>query len=361
MSTTRPKERNAAVFVGAVLSALCSLILVTPVLRAGAVQEVDPDEAVARSNRPLTAEEVGELAALIRKDRYVALVSFRSDFGPPEEVVPGARFAPKTRLVDMTHFHVEGKFSLVSKIYLAPPALGPVSGDAAVNMGWGGDAAYDRVRPLNADWAFSDTAQTMLTVQIDKDKGVLENGFFGPLTPGDEKGLDEFVTYVLAHPYDKITRTEAEALAGQSNPWLCLLSLARLKTLQVHSPKAYGEAMHRVPAEYVPAIMWDLVFNTGFFEEAERQNLVRQLAAYLATADSSHQVAMLRSLIFHVKSGRMDKELIQELKRPDFVGALRKQAEAKSGQKEWTDVVPRYRALADLLEKTDKGKGPPPK
>jgi hypothetical protein len=106
---------------------------------------------------------------------------------------------------------------------------------------------------------------------------------------------------------------------------MCLLGLARLEALQEHDPRPFFEAMRRVPAEYVPGLLTDLVDYAAFFKEAEKQELLRELlrelAAFVDTAKPARQSALLGRLIWLQQQHQLDGMLVLT---DDLVKALRK-------------------------------------
>jgi hypothetical protein len=342
-------------------AALCALIAAAGVAWASQADPKTPEEVY----RPMSVEQAAKLALMVKKDRYVALVSFRSAYEmPPDGSDPPMPSTYRKQTPKNVALHIDGFFGLLEEIHLAPPPLGRFSGDVVVEMQWGGDEAFHRVQALDSDWSMaapsaawwarSRIPRTLLAVQCKKGGGILDAWFFGPLAPGEDKGLREFVDYLLAHPFEKIPKADAEALASRPNVWMCLLGLARLESLQVHAPKVFFEAMRRVPAESVPGLLTDLVDYAALFKEAEKQELLRELAAFVDSAEPSRQLALLDRLIWHQQLHQLDNSLVLT---DDLVKSLRKQAEARSGQKDWADVVTRYRDLLGLLvkERPDKG------
>lgn len=345
--------------LGLIAAALVALIATGAEAWASETDPKTPEEVY----RAMSLEQVAKLATMVQKDRYVQLISFLSAYEmPPDSSFPPVpstfmKLAPENKNVTL---HIDGFFWLLEQVHLTPPPLGRFSGDVVVETQWGGDESYHRVKALDSDW--SRTApdvewwlkerkpRRLLAVEGKKGGGILDAWFFGPIATGDEKGLREFVDYLLVHPFEKISKADAESLASRPNVWMCLLGLARLKELRVHAPKVFFEAMRRVPVECVPGLLTDLVYYAVMFKEDEKRELLRELAAFVDSADPHRQLPLLDRLIWLHQEHQFDQSRLLVL-TDDLVQSLRNQAQARSGQKEWAEVVTRYRNLLGLLTK----------
>jgi hypothetical protein len=305
-----------------------------------------------------TTDVIKAIATVVRKDKYVVIASFKSNFNEFDMPLTTTNVNSKGQ----ASLVIDGQMTLIATITGTSPAMGHVTGRVPVSLIQTAPASADsseaRLAPLlDYEPDLNTPPLKLLIIGENGTKSCADGYCFGPLPDGQVDNCVQMLQYLVKTPFLTITDTEARMLLQDKNPLKVYLGIARLTWGGTHTatPKDYFTALKSLPVEGVANMTADMSSEFSDWVSVSEASRIRaaltnDVLAFLKDAEAPRQQVVVKRLNELLKNGSWG---VDRWLQPDkqVIAGIRALIEERQDKAEWQGVVAEYRKMLTLLEK----------